>query len=51
MASIKLDIVTAERVVFSDDVEIIMAPGIDGELGILPSHSPLMTMLVPGELD
>jgi F-type H+-transporting ATPase subunit epsilon len=50
MASIKLDIVTAERVVFSDDVEIIMAPGIDGELGILPSHSPLMTMLVPGEL-
>ena len=50
MASIKLDIVTAERVVFSDDVEIIMAPGIDGELGILPSHTPLMTMLVPGEL-
>jgi F-type H+-transporting ATPase subunit epsilon len=50
MASIKLDIVTAERAVFSDDVEIIMAPGIDGELGILPSHSPLMTMLVPGEL-
>ena len=50
MASIKLDIVTAERVVFSDDVEIIMAPGIDGELGILPNHSPLMTMLLPGEL-
>jgi len=50
MSSIKLDIVTAERVVFSDDVETIVAPGIDGELGILPSHAPLMTMLVPGEL-
>ena len=50
MASVKLDIVTAERVVFSDDVETIVAPGIDGELGILPSHAPLMTMLVPGEL-
>jgi F-type H+-transporting ATPase subunit epsilon len=50
MASVKLDIVTAERVVFSDEVETILAPGIDGELGILPSHAPLMTMLVPGEL-
>jgi F-type H+-transporting ATPase subunit epsilon len=50
MTSVKLDIVTAERVVFSDEVETILAPGIDGELGILPSHAPLMTMLVPGEL-
>ncbi|HEY86552.1 MAG TPA: F0F1 ATP synthase subunit epsilon [Dehalococcoidia bacterium] len=50
MASIKLDIVTAERVVFSDDVDVIVAPGIDGQLGILPRHAPLMTMLEPGEL-
>ena len=50
MASIKLDVVTAEGVVFSEDVDVIVAPGIDGQLGILPHHAPLMTMLAPGEL-
>jgi len=50
MAPIKLDVVTAERVVFSDDVDVIVAPGIEGQLGILPHHAPLMTMLKPGEL-
>ncbi|HAS28089.1 MAG TPA: F0F1 ATP synthase subunit epsilon [Dehalococcoidia bacterium] len=50
MTTIKLDIVTAERSVYSDDVDIVIAPGIDGELGILPKHTPLMTMLQPGEL-
>ncbi len=48
--TIKLDIVTVERVVFSDDVDIVVAPGIDGEMGILPHHAPLMTTLKPGEL-
>ncbi len=48
--TIKLDIVTAERVVFSDDVDVVVAPGIEGQLGILPHHAPLMTMLQPGEL-
>jgi F-type H+-transporting ATPase subunit epsilon len=48
--TIKLDIVTAEKIVFSDDVDIIIAPGKEGELGILPHHSPLMTTLSPGEL-
>ena len=50
MSSIRLDIVTAERVVYSDDVDVVVAPGIEGELGILPHHAPLMTMLQPGEL-
>ena len=50
MATIKLDIVTAERVVFSGDVDMIVAPGVEGQLGILPHHAPLMTMLSPGEL-
>jgi len=50
MPGIKLDIVTAERVVYSEDVDLVVAPGIDGELGILPHHAPLMTMLQPGEL-
>ena len=46
----KLDIVTAERVVFSEDVDSVVAPGVEGQLGILPNHTPLMTMLQPGEL-
>jgi F-type H+-transporting ATPase subunit epsilon len=47
---IRFEIVTAERVVYSDDVDIVVAPGIQGQLGILPHHAPLMTMLQPGEL-
>ena len=50
MSDMKLDIVTAERVVFSEDVDAVIAPGMEGELGILPHHAPLMTMLQPGEL-
>jgi F-type H+-transporting ATPase subunit epsilon len=50
MATTRLDIVTAERVVFSDDVDVVIAPGVEGQLGILPHHAPLMTMLMPGEL-
>ncbi|MBN1366390.1 MAG: F0F1 ATP synthase subunit epsilon, partial [Dehalococcoidales bacterium] len=47
---IKFDIVTAERLVFSDQVDEVVAPGTEGELGILPHHAPLMTMLKPGEI-
>jgi len=50
MAKLKLDIVTAERVVYSDEIDLVVAPGIEGELGILPHHAPLMTMLQAGEL-
>jgi F-type H+-transporting ATPase subunit epsilon len=50
MSSIRLDIVTAERSVYSEDVDIVVAPGVEGQLGILPHHTPLMTMLEPGEL-
>jgi len=48
--TIKVDVVTAERLVFSDDVDIVIAPGIEGEMGILPHHTQLMTVLQPGEL-
>ena len=48
--TIKLDIVTAERVVFSEDVDVVVAPGIEGQLGVLPHHAPLMSILQPGEL-
>ena len=50
MATVKLDIVSAERLVFSEDVAAIVAPGVAGQLGILPHHAPLMTMLRSGEL-
>ena len=50
MARLSLEIITAERVVFSEDVDIVVAPGVEGQLGILPQHAPLMTMLQPGEL-
>jgi F-type H+-transporting ATPase subunit beta len=48
--TIKVDIVTAERLVFSEDADIVMVPGVDGELGILPHHAPIMTMIKPGEV-
>jgi F-type H+-transporting ATPase subunit epsilon len=50
MSSLKLDIVTAERVVYSEDVDAVIAPGVEGQLGILPHHAPLMTILQAGEL-
>ncbi|MCH8825421.1 MAG: F0F1 ATP synthase subunit epsilon [Chloroflexi bacterium] len=50
MAPMKLEIVTAERLVYSEDVDMLVAPGIDGELGILPRHAPLLTVLKPGEI-
>ena len=50
MPSLKLDVVSAERVVYSDDVDAVVAPGVAGQLGILPHHTPLMTTLQVGEL-
>ena len=47
---LKIDIVTAERRVLTDEVDLVLAPGVEGQLGILPHHAPLMTMLAPGEL-
>ena len=46
----RLEIITAEREVYSDDVDVLVAPGSEGELGILPHHAPLMTALKPGEI-
>ena len=50
MAGIHCEIITAERIVFKGDVDMVVAPGIDGQLGILPHHAPLMTALSIGEL-
>ena len=50
MATLKLEIVTPDKKVFSEPVDIVFIPGVDGELGVLPNHIPLMTMIKPGEL-
>lgn len=50
MATLRLEIVTPEAVVFSDDVEMVTLPGSEGEMGVYPLHVPLMTRIVPGEL-
>ena len=49
-ATIKLEIVTPEAKVFSDDVDMVTLTGSEGEMGILPQHMPLMTRLVAGEI-
>jgi len=50
MPTLKLEIVTPEAKIFSQDVDVVYIPGIEGELGILPRHIPLMTIIKPGEL-
>ena len=50
MASMRLEIITAEGQVYADDVEMVVAPGMEGQLGILAHHAPLMTALQPGEI-
>jgi F-type H+-transporting ATPase subunit epsilon len=47
---IRCEIVTQERLLYSEDVDMVIAPGIDGEVGILPHHAPLLTALNFGEL-
>jgi F-type H+-transporting ATPase subunit epsilon len=50
MATLHLEIVTIERKVFDDHVNMVIAPGSEGMLGILPRHAPLITGLTFGEL-
>jgi F-type H+-transporting ATPase subunit epsilon len=45
-----LEIVTPERLAYSEEVDSVQVPGIDGELGILPNHAPLLSTLGVGEL-
>jgi F-type H+-transporting ATPase subunit epsilon len=49
MATVRLDFVSQDHMVFSGEVNEILAPGIDGELGVLPRHAPMITVLKPGE--
>lgn len=48
--TIKLEIVTPQATVYSEDVDMVTLPGVEGQMGILPHHVRLMTQLVPGEM-
>ena len=48
--TLKLEIVTPEAKTYSEDVEMVTLPGVEGEMGIYPQHVPLMTQIVPGEI-
>ena len=48
--TLKLEIVTPEGNVFSDNVDMVTLPGVEGELGVYPQHIPLLTQIVPGEV-
>jgi len=50
MATLKLEIVTPEKLAYSDEVDSVVIPAVEGEIGVLPMHIPLMTMIHPGEL-
>ncbi|HWC61707.1 MAG TPA: F0F1 ATP synthase subunit epsilon [Verrucomicrobiae bacterium] len=48
--TLKLEIVTPDAKVFSEDVEMVTLPGVEGEMGIYPNHVPLLTQIVAGEI-
>lgn len=48
--TVQVEIVSAEHAIFSGQAEMVFAPGVAGELGILPRHTPLLTFLRPGEV-
>ena len=48
--TLKLEIVTPQAVVFSEDVELVTLPGVEGQFGVYPQHVRLMTQIVPGEI-
>src|SRR3954447_16432853 len=45
-----LEIVTPEATVYSESVEMVTLPALDGQIGVLPHHVPLLTQVVPGEI-
>src|SRR4029077_6177033 len=48
--TLKLEIVTPDTTVYSEDVHMVTLPALDGQIGVLPHHVPLMTQMVPGEM-
>ena len=47
---LKLEIVTPDGKAYSEEVEMVTLPGVEGQMGVFPQHVPLMTQMVPGEM-
>lgn len=50
MPTLRLEIVTPTEKTYSEEVDMVTLPGVEGEMGIYPQHVPLMTQIVPGEI-
>ena len=50
MAEMKVVIITGEKEIYSDNADVVVAPGLEGDLGILPHHAALITPLRSGEI-
>ena len=50
MGKLNFEIVTAEKIVYSDEIDMLVVPGALGEMALLPMHAPIMTTIQPGEL-
>ena len=50
MATLKLEIATPEARIYSEEVDMVILPGLEGEMGIFPMHIPLMTQITHGEI-
>ena len=48
--TLKLQIITPDGMAYSEDVDMVTLPGVEGQMGVLPLHVPLMTQMVPGEI-
>jgi F-type H+-transporting ATPase subunit epsilon len=48
--TIRLEVITPQATVYSEDVDMVTLPGVEGQMGVQPQHVRLMTQLVPGEL-
>jgi F-type H+-transporting ATPase subunit epsilon len=48
--TLRLEIVTPDAIAHSEDVDMVTLPSVEGQIGILPQHVPLMTQIVPGEM-
>ena len=50
MADLHFELVTPDRLVRSDEVHMVVVPGVEGEFGVMAGHAPVMTVLKDGEL-
>jgi F-type H+-transporting ATPase subunit epsilon len=48
--TLKLQIITPDALAYSEDVDMVTIPGVEGQMGVYPLHVPLMTQMVPGEI-